>query len=66
MIRTMKRSLKKNREQIKSPSVPTEENWGNYKSDLDQNHAHSVFANRTNEEMQTFFFAETISDGATI
>lgn len=55
MIRTMKHSLKKNRKQIKSPSVPTEEDWGNYKSDLDQNHAHSVFAGRTNEEMQPFF-----------
>ena len=35
--------------------MPTEEDWGDYTSDLDQNHAHSVFAGRTNEEMQPFF-----------
>jgi len=35
--------------------VPTENDWGDYESDLDQNHAHSVFAARTNEEMQPFF-----------
>ena len=51
----MKHSLKKNRKRVKSPSVPTEKDWGDYKSDLDQNHAHSVFAGRTNAEMQPFF-----------
>jgi hypothetical protein len=51
----MKPSLKKNRKRVKSPSVPTEADWGDYRSDLDQNHAHSVFAGRTNEEMQPFF-----------
>jgi hypothetical protein len=35
--------------------VPTEKDWGNYNADLDQRHAHSVFAGRTNEEMQPFF-----------
>lgn len=35
--------------------MPTEDDWGDYNSDLDQNHAHSVFAGRTNEEMQPFF-----------
>ena len=35
--------------------MPTEEDWGNYHSDLDQKHAHSVFAGRTNAEMQPFF-----------
>ena len=50
----MKHSLKKNRKRD-IPSVPTEDDWGDYKSDLDQNHAHSVFAGRTNEEMQPFF-----------
>ena len=36
----------------RSPSMPTEEEWGDYNSDLDQNHAHSVFAGRTNPEAQ--------------
>ena len=51
----MKHSLKKDRKRIDRPSVPTEEDWGDYTSDLDQNHAHSVFAGRTNEEMQPSF-----------
>ncbi len=51
----MKHSLKKNRKRVESPSVPTEDDWRDYTSDLDQNHAHSVFAGRTNEEMQPFF-----------
>ena len=51
----MKRSLKKKPQRVKSLSVPTEEEWGDYKSDLDQKHAHSVFAGRTNEQMQRFF-----------
>lgn len=51
----MKRSLAVKRRVVKAPSMPTEEDWGNYKSDLDQNHAHSVFAGRTNQEMQPFF-----------
>lgn len=51
----MKNTFKKNRKRIKSPTMPTEEDWGDYTSDLDQNHAHSVFARRTNEEMQPFF-----------
>jgi hypothetical protein len=37
---------------LKFLSVPTEKDWRNYKSDLDQNHAHSVFAGRTNLEAQ--------------
>jgi hypothetical protein len=47
-----------NRKEMRSAkplSVPTEKEWGDYKSDLDQNHAHSVCAGRTNEEMQPFF-----------
>ena len=35
--------------------MPSEEDWGNYKSDLDQKHAYSIFAGRTNAEMQPFF-----------
>jgi len=35
-------------------SVPTEKDWGNYNADLDQRHAHSVFAGRTNNEMRAF------------
>jgi hypothetical protein len=51
----MKRSLKKRRKRVELPGIPTEEDWGNCGSDLDQNHAHSVFAGHTNEEMQPFF-----------
>lgn len=42
----------KNYDRSKSPSIPTEQQWGDYDSDLDQNHAHSVFAGRTNLEAQ--------------
>ena len=51
----MKHSLKKNQKRVKPESVPTEDDWGRYRSDLDQNHAHSIFAGRTNGEMQPFF-----------
>ena len=57
----MKHSLKKNRKRVASPTLPTESDWGDYKSDLDQNHAHSVFAGRTNEEMQPFFLRNPIA-----
>jgi hypothetical protein len=40
---------------MKSLGVPTEKDWGDYESDLDQNHAHSVFAGRTNEDVQPVF-----------
>jgi hypothetical protein len=56
----MKHSLKKNRKQSKPPTVPTELDWGEYGLDLDQNHAHSVFAGRSNEEMQSCFRQNTI------
>lgn len=36
----------------KSLSVPTEKDWGDYKSDLDRNYAHRMFAGRTNLEMR--------------
>jgi hypothetical protein len=35
--------------------VPTEEEWGPYRDDLDQRSAHDLFAGRTNEEMQPYF-----------
>jgi|SRR5579871_3795992 len=41
-------------------SVPTENDWGDYRSDLDQEYAHRVFAGRTNEEMQPHFRANVI------
>ena len=50
-----KRSRHRNTKRLIPQSVPNEDDWGDYKSDLDQNHAHSVFARRTNEEMQPFF-----------
>jgi hypothetical protein len=52
----MKRSrTSKNRKNVRPASPPTEKDWGDYKSDLDHNDAHSVFAGRTNQEMQPFF-----------
>ena len=36
-------------------TVPTETEWGNYQADLDQAHAHKVFAGRTNAEMLPYF-----------
>ncbi len=40
--------------------VPTEKDWGDYHSDLDQEYAHRVFAGHTNEEMQPHFRANVI------
>lgn len=40
--------------------VPTEKDWGDYHSDLDQEYAHRVFGGRTNEEMQPHFRANVI------
>jgi hypothetical protein len=52
----MKRSISnKNKPAMKSLAVPTEKDWGDYKSDLDQKHAHSVFAGRTNHDVQPVF-----------
>jgi hypothetical protein len=51
----MKRPPKEEAKQVAPPSVPTESDWGDYKSDLDQNHAHSGFAGRTNVETQPLF-----------
>ena len=41
-------------------AVPTEKDWGDYQSDLDQESAHDLFAGRTNEEMQPHFRANVI------
>jgi hypothetical protein len=56
-MKRVKRSLAKtkNRPRMRFQPVPTEKDWGDYKSDLDQNYAHSVFAGRTNQETQPFF-----------
>jgi hypothetical protein len=41
--------------QTNALSVPTEEDWGDYKSDLDQEYAHRVFAGRTKQHMEPRF-----------
>jgi hypothetical protein len=41
-------------------TVPTEKDWGDYHSDLDQEDAHQLFAGHTNEEMQPHFRANVI------
>jgi hypothetical protein len=35
--------------------VPTEAEWGDCQADLDQSHAHKLFAGRTNQEMLPHF-----------
>src|SRR5580704_14707898 len=40
--------------------VPTEAEWGNYRADLDQAHAYTVFGGRTNQEMLPFFCRNVI------
>jgi hypothetical protein len=39
----------------KSEPVPTEEDWGDYHSDLDWEYSHDFFAGHTNEEMRPHF-----------
>jgi hypothetical protein len=52
----MTRSVaRKNRSREKSLPIPTQEDWGDYESDLDQKHAHSVFGGRTSQEVQSIF-----------
>ena len=43
------------RARLRRQRVPTEQDWGNYRDDLDQNDAHQKFAGKTNEEMQKHF-----------
>jgi len=35
--------------------IPTEEQWGNYKDDLDEEYAHRMFAGKSNDEVQVLF-----------
>ncbi len=35
--------------------IPTEADWGDYRSDLDQEWAHRTFAGKSNAEMQRYF-----------
>src|SRR5262245_29506057 len=43
------------RAQKRRQRVPSEADWGNYQADLDQNHAHQMFAGKTNAEVQRYF-----------
>jgi UDP:flavonoid glycosyltransferase YjiC (YdhE family) len=43
------------RARIRRQRVPTEQDWGNYQDDLDQNDAHQKFAGKTNEQVQRYF-----------
>jgi hypothetical protein len=36
-------------------TVPTEEDWGDYRSNLDCKSAHDLFAGHTNEQMRPYF-----------
>ena len=44
----------------KMDSVPSEKDWGDYVSDLDQKYAHDLFSGHTNEEMQSRFQSNPI------
>jgi hypothetical protein len=35
--------------------IPTEEQWGDYKDELDEEYAHRMFAGKSNDEMQVAF-----------
>jgi hypothetical protein len=41
--------------EVNALRVPTESDWGNYKSDLDQSWAHDHYLGRSNAEMQAHF-----------
>ena len=41
-------------------TVPTEADWQDYRSDLDQKSAHDLFAGKTNEQMQRHFHRNPI------
>lgn len=41
-------------------TLPTEKDWGDYQSDLDQKWAHDLFAGHTAGEMQPHFRANVI------
>jgi hypothetical protein len=43
------------RAKIRRQRVPTEQDWGDYREDLDQEYAHRVFAGKKNAEMQPLF-----------
>ncbi len=45
----------KNRTKQKYRTVPSEDDWGNYQCDLDQEYAHKMFPSRTKEEMVQYF-----------
>jgi hypothetical protein len=47
-------------------TVPTEEDWGDYQSDLDQEWAYKLFAGHTNEEMQPHYRANVIERTAVL
>jgi hypothetical protein len=45
---------------MKRMIVPTQKDWRDYRSDLDQKQAHDLFAGRTNQEMLPYFRANPI------
>jgi hypothetical protein len=40
--------------------IPTEDDWGDWKDDLDQKHAHGVYYEQSNEQMQERFVAAPV------
>lgn len=41
--------------ELKRLGIPTENDWGNYSADVDQNWAHQHYYGKTKEEMQEYF-----------
>ncbi|MBC3873418.1 hypothetical protein [Undibacterium flavidum] len=40
--------------------IPSEEDWGNYQDDLDQNYAHGIFAGRDSTQVMSAFARSSI------
>ncbi|HEY1528602.1 MAG TPA: hypothetical protein VGH51_20440 [Candidatus Angelobacter sp.] len=49
------------RAEVRRRRVPTEQDWGNYPADLDQNHAYQKFSGKTNEEVQRYFKSNALA-----
>lgn len=42
-------------------NIPTEDDWADWKDDLDQKHAHGVYCGQSNEQMQNRFITSPVA-----
>lgn len=42
-------------------NIPTEDDWADWKDDLDQKHAHGVYCGQSNEQMQNRFITAPVA-----